>query len=276
MNSCQYCEIKFEPKAGTTGKYCSLKCASKANNKIKHLKAIEKYNKEPVSCKNCGSSLSFKLKNRNKFCSRSCAATYNNSRKDWNNIKTGPKPKHKIKSSTKPKLKKKPRSKSKIKTSSKIKPSKIVNPHTNVYLCKCKITGIEWYSQTWKSIHPSAVETKKLYRYQCRFKFSIRAYKEWFTEADSLIKTYGWYSPSNKKNNLSGCSRDHLYSVSDGFENKIDPMLISHPANCKIVPHRENQKKHSKSTITIEELMNRIKLFEDKIWSSERRLHPRD
>lgn len=262
MNTCQNCQFEFEPKAGTTGKYCSLKCASKANNKIKHLKAIEKYNKEPVSCKNCGFSLAFKLKNRNKFCSRSCAATYNNSRKDWNNIKTGPKPKPKTKFELKPKIKK--------------KSLKFVNPHTKVYLCKCKITGKEWYSPTWKSIHPSAIETKKLYRYQCRFKFSIRTYKDWFTEADSLIKTHGWYSASNKKNNLSGCSRDHLYSVSDGFENNIDPNIISHPANCKIMPHQENQKKHSKSSITIEELMNRIKLFEDKDWSSERSSHPRN
>jgi hypothetical protein len=73
---------------------------------------------------------------------------------------------------------------------------------------------------------------------------------------------YGWYAAKNRGDNLNGCSRDHLYSVYDGFKNKIDPKIISHPANCEIKPHKENQHKHSKSSITIEQLLERISDFE--------------
>jgi len=74
-------------------------------------------------------------------------------------------------------------------------------------------------------------------------------------DASALIKQYGWYSAANRKNNLEGCSRDHLYSVSDGFKNGVDP---------KIIAHRTNQNKHSKSSITLEELMKRITMFEQR------------
>ena len=65
-------------------------------------------------------------------------------------------------------------------------------------------------------------------------------------------------------NFLTGCSRDHLYSVSDGYKNKIDPKIISHPANCEIIPHRKNQNKHKTSSITLDELKERIKKFNIK------------
>jgi hypothetical protein len=50
-----------------------------------------------------------------------------------------------------------------------------------------------------------------------------------------------------------------MYSVLDGYNNKIPEAIISHPANCQIIPQIENVKKGSKSSITIEELYQRIK-----------------
>ena len=64
---------------------------------------------------------------------------------------------------------------------------------------------------------------------------------------------------SNKQNNLDGVSRDHMLSVKDWFINGIDPAVISHPANCDLVLHRANQRKRSDSSITVEELLDRIK-----------------
>ena len=74
-----------------------------------------------------------------------------------------------------------------------------------------------------------------------------------------LIREYGWYSPSNSSNpNLNGVSRDHMISVQYGFENGIDPKIISHPANCRLILQTENFKKRNNCSITIEELIDRI------------------
>ena len=73
------------------------------------------------------------------------------------------------------------------------------------------------------------------------------------------MEKYGWYSPSNKNNNLLGVSKDHLYSVKDGFLNVIDPSIIKHPANCKLMLHKDNNSKGYKSIITLDELLDRIK-----------------
>ena len=49
-----------------------------------------------------------------------------------------------------------------------------------------------------------------------------------------------------------------MYSIRDGFDNNIDPKLISHPANCKLIQQRKNSSKYKKSSITIDRLKNRI------------------
>ncbi len=248
MNACTHCNKIFKPGPGTTGKYCSLSCSTTYKGILQHAKSVEKYLLNPKHCKNCSKMISYKQRKSNHFCSRSCAGIYNNAKKDWANIKTGPTPKPRP-------LKKQPKKRS----------DGIVGangPYTRIYLSTCKITGKTWYSSSIKTIHPSAATTKKLYSYQCRFTFSISKYPQLFDYAADLIKEYGWYSASNKGNNLSGCSRDHLYSINDGFKNNVDPKIMSHPINCKIIPHRINQSKNKKSDITLTELLEKIKLFE--------------
>lgn len=99
----------------------------------------------------------------------------------------------------------------------------------------------------------------KAYRPSCEFRFTLSDYPGEFDF--DLIKKHGWYKAKNRGNNLNGVSRDHLYSVKDGFTNKVDPAMISHPANCKLVVHTDNQKKNVKSEITLEELIERIKIW---------------
>lgn len=106
----------------------------------------------------------------------------------------------------------------------------------------------------------------KFYRPSCAFRFSISEYPNEF-DVDEL-KQLGMYSASNRGNNLRGISRDHLYSVKDGFLNGIDPAIISHPANCALVPHTINNKKHARSSITYEELLRRIETFDARVVKS--------
>lgn len=247
MNKCILCQTEFVPKVGTYGKFCSLSCSAKYGGKLRKQFKKDDYMSNPKHCKFCNTVINFENRH-NTFCNTSCASSFNNKRKDWSKIKTGPAPKG--------------RKTIRQKTSNGIEVSNAIGPHTVIYLCTCKFTGKKWYATTVKTIHPSHVITKRLYSYQCRFTFSIRSYPDYFSYAIPLIEEHGWYSAVNNGNNLSGCSRDHLYSVSEGYKNSIDPSIISHPANCKIILHTENQKKNSKSSITLEELHKRIAEFE--------------
>lgn len=80
----------------------------------------------------------------------------------------------------------------------------------------------------------------------------------------NLIERYGWYKSTNRGNNLIGVSRDHMYSISKGFEDNIDPEIISHPANCKLLKHTDNNLKNGSCSITLEKLFEKIKLWDNK------------
>lgn len=54
-----------------------------------------------------------------------------------------------------------------------------------------------------------------------------------------------------------------MVSVSEGFKRNIDPKIIAHPANCMLMRHAENQRKNMKSSITPDDLMLRIKEFDE-------------
>lgn len=60
------------------------------------------------------------------------------------------------------------------------------------------------------------------------------------------------------KKNPKGVSRDHLYSVYDGYTNKVDPGIMKHPANCQLILQCDNTRKNSNSSITLDELLVRI------------------
>ncbi len=106
----------------------------------------------------------------------------------------------------------------------------------------------------------------KHYRVDCNFIFHLSDYPNEFDF--NLIKKHGWYSPSNKKNNLNGVSRDHIFSVKDGFLQNIPSFIIRHPANCSLLIHTKNQSKHSKSQLTIRSLLKKIINFE-KLYPSK-------
>lgn len=100
------------------------------------------------------------------------------------------------------------------------------------------------------------------YRRACSFKFNLADYPNEFDF--NLINQYGWYSPKNKKDNPNGVTRDHMYSVREGLANNVSPWLLAHPANCKLMLHLDNLAKWKKSSITLDELKERIRVWESK------------
>lgn len=98
------------------------------------------------------------------------------------------------------------------------------------------------------------------YKSMTKFRFGVSSYPDEFDF--SLIEQYGWYSPSNKKNNINGVSRDHIFSVKEGFRQLINPILLAHPANCRLMKHSDNISKNDKSNLTLDELIERIKKWD--------------
>jgi len=241
ISTCQYCSTSFIPKAGTFGKFCSLSCSTRYKNKISTEQKISKYNIEPTVCACCNHPLPYE-KRKNKFCSRSCSATVANTAVR----KRGPLPKERY-------------------------------PFCSVKFYQCKHTN-NWYSNknpngTVRRCSPYIKSEKEKYYAAARFKFNVYHFPNEFNL--SLIEEHGWYTcPGRKRSkepkNIFGVSRDHIISVSYGFANNIDPSIIAHPANCRILLHSDNKKKHNKCDLTIGNLLSKIAAWDQKY--TERRI----
>lgn len=118
---------------------------------------------------------------------------------------------------------------------------------------KLRRKGYEQYG-----ISITDIEPKKVYKKQCRFLIKEQFYKE-LAGYDLYLK-YGKYNPKTKK---EGVCMDHILSIVDGFINKINPKIISHPANCQFLFYKENISKKHRSDITLEELLKRIAIWEE-------------
>jgi hypothetical protein len=70
---------------------------------------------------------------------------------------------------------------------------------------------------------------------------------------------------SNKIKNLKlrgiedGYDLDHIFSIYEGFNENIDPEIIGHWKNLRIIKSSKNRRKGKKSSIKISELINKIK-----------------
>lgn len=248
----------------TTGKrvYCSLTCRNVYVNKHirnydsvsnfyknKKKKNEEEYLENPKKCLYCENVIPYDSREK-KYCNHSCSARYTNTKRNctWGN---------KIRESIHKYL-----VENKIKDSDKI----------GLYDLTCKGCGVIFQNNRKEISYCSSncrrifkrknMDEYQKYRLDCNFKFNLADYAEEFDFG--LVEKYGWYSPSNKKNNLDGVSRDHIFSVKEGFELGIDPKLISHPANCQLMIHNQNVSKNKKSNITIDELIEKINIFELK------------
>jgi len=254
----------------TIGKrvYCSLTCRNIFVNK--HLRDYdkvsdtfqqkkkekeEKYLENPNFCNQCKCILSFERKN-NQFCSHSCSAKSSNGTRDYDwgsKISEGVK-RYINKNGYFGALL--------IKSKNGGRPINPIEKNcpncNNIFNKKSKYCN----NSCRREFERKNMDEYQKYRMDTNFKFNLKDYSDEFDF--TLVKEYGWYSPTNKNNNLDGVSRDHIFSVREGFEKGIDPKIISHPANCRLMIHTENISKNKKSFITIEELLDRIEKFEQK------------
>ena len=91
------------------------------------------------------------------------------------------------------------------------------------------------------------------YRNKCRFKLKLEELQ--YIKGYSLLEKYGWY---NRETNPTGVVKDHRISVKFGYDNNLDPYLLSNSANCEFLTFTDNLKKSSKCSISYEELLLEI------------------
>lgn len=234
--------------SGNNGKY------DKISSDIKDRKDKEKqeYLLNPNYCPKCNHVMEYKKKD-NVACSRKCGASLGNDKR-----KLSGKPFH---------------SEETLLKMSKIMTGKTFPSRNTLVTCKCKNCKKEFIGKSKRlfcsiscsSKFPEITKDKNIlkdYRSLCAFKFSLNDFPNEFEF--SLIEEHGWYKAKNHGDNPKGVSRDHIISVRFGFDNKIDPYLISHPANCMLMQHSKNVSKYIKCGMTLDELKNKVEQWNIK------------
>lgn len=252
---CKWCDEKFEDMGGRVFsnhvRWCSKNPERNKTDFRKIMEEVEtrkngKFKNFTVKCFTCENDFSVcereKLFPRREkyFCSRSCANTKKHSEETKNKIK-----------------------KSVL---------KLLNKEFAGTKKNCPQCNRDFYTKRkekkfcsekcWKKFVTEKTNKIESYRRKCKFYFNPYKYPNEFDI--ELLESRGFYSPTNKRNNLSGVSKDHMVSVRWGFDNNIDPTIISHPANCQLMIHNENISKHKKCDLTLEELLDRISRWEEK------------
>jgi len=255
MNICKNCGIEIESHR----KYCSLRCRniyvnenlrnySKNGDSISK-KFVDEYNSHPKKCKACDKIIPYALREW-VFCSKECKKT---GLIKWNENRKGEK-----------------RSFSKEGIDNIIIARRLrLDTSFEDYMSNpklCKECGEKlpfdhkariFCNIKCKRIYDSKnISEYQIYYKNCQFKFNLSNYPEEFNF--DMINEYGWYKAKNHGDNLNGISRDHMISVKYGYENNISSDIISHPANCKLMPHSSNSKKHSNCSLSLENLLLKI------------------
>jgi hypothetical protein len=114
------------------------------------------------------------------------------------------------------------------------------------------------FVSNYQQYEPSDEEVKRNYFNECNFKFDPYLYPN-IPGYDLLIK-HGMYNPIS---NVNGVCRDHIISKKYGWDNKIDPSIISHISNCQFLLNSDNVRKGSSCGCSIDELYRAIELSEE-------------
>lgn len=269
---CKNTECNNETKGKNI--YCSLKCRNiyvnkyirkydkvKETFKIKREKSEQEYLLNPVKCKNCGNIIPFeKAYDGVCFCSHSCSATLNNKKRKGI--------KHNLSDEGREVL---------VNSAYKnflfnmkdfyLKKKSIYYENPNRCLNCNNILEYELRNRIYCNIeckNEYYVKNKNdfdLYKTLTKFKFNLKDFNDEFNF--NLIEKYGWYKAKNNGDNEYGVSRDHMFSVKEGFRRLINPLLLSHPANCELIVNKNNQSKNDKCSINLNELLEKIKNFDD-------------
>jgi hypothetical protein len=259
MKTCKNCGKEIKEK----NTYCSLTCRNVYVNKNlrdyskigKSLKknSIEKYLQNPKKCKKCENFIDYD--NRiNLYCSKDCSkTTINQTNREGLKYKMSDQGRENIIESNLSRL-----------------GDEYINYMENPNRCiHCELVLVfkkrknKYCTNDCRRKNERELMTEyHKYKIDCKFNFNLSKFPLEFDF--TLIEKYGWYKPKNRGDNLGGVSRDHIYSVNEGFKNNVNPKIISHPANCRLMIHTDNISKNKKSDILMEDLLKKIEDWNKK------------
>lgn len=126
-----------------------------------------------------------------------------------------------------------------------------------------KMRSIEEAQELIRTQNNNLKTEKRIYYEKCKFLFDI--YKLPDLKGFDLLSKYR-LMPRNPKNRIDEhyVHRDHMISRDYGWLNNIPPEHIAHPANCEILLDTKNIKKGNGCSITYDELLVRIKEWNDE------------
>jgi hypothetical protein len=244
---------------------------------------LQKYQKTLKQCKQCGET--FKPGGSQLFCGHSCAASFSNAERVKNGYVVTEEHKQRTAKSVIKSLISKGHTPKKVRTNvihRKIKPVIIYSkpvivpvhettknasgPFSYIYTCSCKHCGIKFTSRIKKQycdVHRTLYSNSSKAGY--KFTFNVYYYPELF-DIDLLNKV-GWFSPGGTAGtwNINGLSRDHKVSVTESIKNNYDPFYITHPLNCQLMTHSENNKKKTQSSMSYNDLITLVDNYENKL-----------
>ena len=101
---------------------------------------------------------------------------------------------------------------------------------------------------------------------------SLRATPEELVDAFLFYKSRVW--AETKRNDLKmlenydkrgkhGYHLDHMFSIFEGFKQNIDPSIVGHIKNLRMIPYKENLSKFNKCSIALDDLIKMIKDSDD-------------
>lgn len=184
------------------------------------------------------------------YCSRSCSAKFENAKR----VKIGWTLSRESRQKTSQSL-----IKNFLVNPKNLPKKEIVGEYSKVFLMKCRHCGAKFHSRNTKQYckeHAQLYMAENRNRY--KFTFNVYHYSDLFDLAE--LEKIGWYSPGGKSGawRIDGLSRDHKVSVNESIKNNYDPYYITHPINCQLISHLENNSKKTKSSISYDDLIELV------------------
>lgn len=232
-------EVRRCIKIGKQLSFCSNKCQGETL----------KINKTKT-CQYCDSTFEYNFATQ-KYCSKACG-NHNREHTEKTKKKISNSLNERIKHSAKPGLR-------------LYKSKEKHGEFEKLFICTCKNCSFigsyrkqTRYCQNCKHCYSENGRAKFV------FTFNVYDFPDLF-DID-FINQHGWRKTKGKNININGVSRDHRVSVHEAIVNDYDPYYIKHPLNCKIMLHIDNQSKGTRSSMSYEELVRIVDLYD---WSRQ-------
>ena len=222
---CNYNPVSFDTFSKGYHKYCSIKCSSNSEEKKNDIKetCLERYGVENIG-----------MVTREKALTTMCE-------RYGGHISTTKQYKEKYSKTSMERYGEKHYSKIDINNKFRVSNPMLSSDIVNKTLTTKKEKGIiyKWTEDELKDIQ------------------SYRRAVSYYTE-----KTYEEYrdiiNPYNIERGIHTNHIDHIFPVIEGWKNKIDPKLISHHSNLRLVDSYENLSKGDRNDITVDDFLNKV------------------